>query len=272
MLPWNYGFHWNTGTIIFMGAFYAVLTIVAVTVLRAALRTWRVLRAEKAEQVRWHSDFHDLGAADRLCRHTLTGEFRNRACPNAFDCRDCATHRKLAKRKVKPIADEEDLFGMFFPEDRRYHRGHTWVHAEPDGTLTIGLDDLGRRLLANPEEVELPEPGQRVRVNAAAWRARKRNANVRVLSPVNGDVLETGGPDRGWFLKVKPDGTPLTHLLGRHEIRPWLQRELERLQLALTAEGAAATLADGGVPVEDIAACYPEADWDAVCGKMFLHP
>ena len=58
---------------------------------------------------------------------------------------------------------------------------------------------------------------------------------------------------------VKPASPPDTRM-----------REMERLQLALSAEGAAPTLADGGVPVPDIAAVYPEADWDAVCGEMFL--
>jgi hypothetical protein len=47
-------------------------------------------------------------------------------------------------------------------------------------------------------------------------------------------------------------------------------RELERLQISLTAEGAAPTLADGGAPVSDLAANCPQADWDAVCGHMFL--
>jgi len=47
---------------------------------------------------------------------------------------------------------------------------------------------------------------------------------------------------------------------------------LERLQLTLSVEGAAPSLADGGVPVADIAASYPAADWDAVCGEMFLEP
>ena len=34
MLPWIYGFHWNLGHIIFLGAFYCVLTAVAVTLMR----------------------------------------------------------------------------------------------------------------------------------------------------------------------------------------------------------------------------------------------
>src|SRR5512142_207030 len=95
MLPWNYGFHWNTGTIVFIGAFYSVLCVVAGTVLKAAARSWRALRAEKAEHVRWHSEFHDLTPAERACRHTFTGEFRDRVCPNGFDCRECETHGKL---------------------------------------------------------------------------------------------------------------------------------------------------------------------------------
>jgi len=274
MLPWNYGFHWNAATMVFMGAFYTVLAIVATTIAAAGWRAYRDLRARKAEAIRWHSDFHDLTARDRACRHALTGEFQRRECPNAFDCRECRTHVRLAERSSAAASPEpeDDILGMSFPSDRLYHRGHTWVRREPDGLVTVGLDDLGRRLLGSPESVELPRPGQRIRVNGAAWSARKRGADVRILSPVDGEVVETGGPDGEFYLKVKPESQDLRHLLCPREIRPWLLREMERLQLALTAEGAAPTLADGGAPVADIAASCPEADWDAVCGQMFLHP
>ena len=274
MLPWNYGFHWNTATMIFMGAFYAVVTVVAGTVLNAARRSWRVLRTQKAEHVRWDSEFHDLVAGDRACRHALTGELAGRVCPNGFDCRECEMHRKLIpliRQDDVPVVEEE-IFGLSFPSGRLYHRGHAWVHPEADGTLTIGLDDLAQRLVSNPDRVSLPKAGQRVHVNGTAWRARKRNAVVRVLSPVDGEVVETGGPGKGWYLRVKPENSDLRHLLCPHEVKPWIQRELERLQLALAAEGAAPTLADGGVPVADIAAAYPEADWDAICGRIFLQP
>ena len=272
MLPWNYGFHWNTGTMIFMGAFYTVVVIVASTLVNAALRSRRTLRARQAERIRWAEDFHDLPARDRQCRHVLTGEFTYRECPHAFDCRECETHPKLiARNPPTPVAEsEEDIFGMSFPLDRVYHRGHTWVHEEPDGTVTVGLDDLGRRILGEPDRVDLPQPGARVSVNGTAWRARKRNADVRILSPVDGEVIETGGSGVPWVLRIRPDLYDFRNLLGGHEIRPWVMREMERLQLALSAEGAAPTLADGGVPVPDIAAVYPQADWDAVCGEMFL--
>ena len=271
MFPWNYGFHFGVASYIFLGAFYTVLLVVATTVLNAFWRAHRDLSKGKAEDIRWHPDFHDLPAADRACRHVLTGEFKSRECPNAFDCRGCDTHARLVALHPPAAAESgAEIFGMSFPLDRMYHRGHTWAHLENDGTMTVGLDDLGRRLLGSPDAVELPKPGVRVTTNGTAFRFRKRDADVRVLSPIDGEVVETGGPDRPWYLRVRPDPLNVTHLLRGAEVRPWLMREMERLQLALSQEGAVPTLADGGVPVADIAASYPEADWDAVCGEMFL--
>jgi glycine cleavage system H lipoate-binding protein len=277
MLPWNYGFHWNLGHIIFLGAFYCVLSAIAVTLIAAARRTRRALLEHRVEEIGWHADFHDLPARDRVCRHVLTGEFQRRECPHAFDCRQCETHAKWIERHPlrAPEVPEADLFGMPFPLDRYYHRGHTWAHPEPDGTVTVGLDELGARLLGKPDDVNLPPSGAHVEVNGTAFRVRKNGADVRVLSPVDGEVVETGGAGSRWYLKVRPPATgeaAFRHLLRGAEIRPWMLRELERLQLVLSASEGAFSLADGGVPVADIAASYPAADWDAVCGEMFLEP
>jgi hypothetical protein len=274
MFPWNYGFQWSAGTIIFLGAFYTVLVVVVTTLLSAAWRSHRAIAHQEVEEIRWHSDFHDLTPADRVCRHVLTGEFRSRECPNAFDCRRCQTHAKLIEHHplTQVPESEEDFLGLAFPLDRFYHRGHTWAKLEDDGTVTVGLDELGKRLLGNPDRVEFPAAGSEIEANGTAFRVHKREADVRVLSPVDGKVIETGGPERGWYLRVAPESRDFTHLLRGAEVRPWLTREMERLQLALSMEGAAPALADGGVPVDDISAGYPTTDWDTVCGEMFLRP
>jgi glycine cleavage system H protein len=250
--------------------------VVAATVIFAVLRSRRALRAHETDEIRWHSDFHDLPARDRVCRHVLTGELKSRECPHAFDCRLCETHARLiaAHPPQQSGETEEEIFGMSFPMDCLYHRGHAWARPEADGTVTVGLDELGSRLVGAPDAVDLPHPGAVVHTNGTAFHIHKREADVRVLSPVDGVVVETGGPGRGWYLKVKPlnGHIDMRHLLCGAEVKPWLMREMERLQLALSAEGAAPTLADGGVPVADIAASYPKADWDAVCGDMFLEP
>jgi glycine cleavage system H lipoate-binding protein len=260
---------------IFLGIFYSVLAVISVTVALSLLRVARDFRSRRAEAICWQATFPDLPARERVCRHEFTGEFQHRTCDRAFDCRDCQTHSALmAKRPAQAAVDphEAEVMGLDFPLDRFYHRGHAWVHAEPDDTVTLGLDALGARLVADPESVQLPPVGSHIQSNGVAWRVRKRGADIRVLSPLDGEVIATGCAEDGWMLKVKPDGGQLDarHLLRGAEIRPWIAREMERLQTALAPANQTLTMADGGVPVDDIAAVYPEADWDAVCAEIFL--
>jgi glycine cleavage system H protein len=184
-------------------------------------------------------------------------------------------HPKFVAARTGTVRQEplaQMICGMPFPSDRLYHRGHTWARAEKDGTVTVGLDELGKRMLGVPDKMELPELGVRVHTNGTAWRAEKRGAEIRLLSPVDGEVIETGGPDAGWYLKVKPQGAAdMRHLLEPSEVEAWMMRELERLQIALGVGGSSVSLADGGVPVDDIGSAYPGADWDTVSGEMFLN-
>jgi hypothetical protein len=259
--------------IIFLGLFYAVLVAIAATLALSLFRAVRDFRARRAEAICWQATFPDLPARERVCRHEFTGEFQHRTCDKAFDCRECQTHAALVA-KHPPGPGEADVFGLDFPHDRFYHRGHAWAHPEPDGTVTVGLDPLGARLVAEPEAVALPAVGSHIQTNGAAWHVRKRGADVRILSPLDGEVVAIGGPQDGWCLKVKPDGGQLDarHLLRGAEIRPWIAREMERLQAALAPANQAPTMADGGVPMDDIAAGYPDADWDSVCAEIFLQP
>ncbi len=259
--------------IVFLGLFYLVLAVISATLALSLLRVARDFRARRAEAICWQATFPDLPARERVCRHEFTGEFQHRLCDKAFDCRECQTHTALVA-KHPPAPGEPDTFGLNFPLDRFYHRGHAWAHPEPDGTVTVGLDALGARLVAGPEAIELPAIGTHIQTNGTAWHVRKRGADVRILSPLDGEVVETGVPQDGWVLKVKPDGGQFDarHLLRGAEIRPWIKREMERLQAALAPANHLPTMADGGVPMDDIAAGYPDADWDAVCSEIFLQP
>jgi hypothetical protein len=259
--------------IIFLGLFYAVLAAICTTMALSLFRAARDFRARRAEAICWQATFPDLPARERVCRHEFTGEFQHRTCDKAFDCRACQTHAALVA-KHPPGPGEADIFGLDFPLDRFYHRGHAWAHPEPDGTVTVGLDPLGARLVAEPEVVALPAVGSHIQTNGAAWRVRKRGAEVRILSPLDGEVVATGGPQDGWYLRVKPDGGQLDarHLLRGAEIRPWIEREMARLLAALAPANQVPSMADGGVPVDDIAAGYPDADWDSVCAEIFLQP
>jgi glycine cleavage system H protein len=271
MFPNVYGFHWTPVHVIFLAIFFSVAAVIASTVIVAVLRARRDVIQGKANAIQWHSSFEDLPERDRACRHELTGEFRHRHCDRGFDCRSCTTHAKLIQAHPAGAAQEELLFGLTYPTDRLYHRGHTWVRREADGLVSIGADDLSRKMFGRVQQVELPPPGTKLEVNVTAWKLRHRGDEFRVLSPVDGEVVETGSPDNGFYLKVRTTGTD-THLLRGAEVRPWVMRELERLQLLIAPDPNAPALADGGVLVDDAPDAFPEVNWPAVWGEMLLEP
>lgn len=279
MFPWVYDFRWEPAHLIFLTAFGAVLLTLTSLLILTLTRTVRALRQGRAEAIRWAEDFHDLPGPSRACRHELTGEVARRTCARGFDCRTCEDHETFLSASPGPPPDAEgaretDILGFHMPADRLYHRGHTYVHPEPDGTVTVGLDDFASRLIGRPDKVLLPPPGSRLTVNGTAWRLRKGTAEVRVLSPVDGEVMEQGGDSCGWYLRVRPAQEPLDtrRLLRDGEIRSWILREVERLEGLLSRGPAGISLADGGAPIEDLASAIPEARRDEILGEMLLEP
>ncbi len=274
MFPWSPEFKWDVYHVAFFGALYSVLATVAGTLAFSAWRAWRDAREGRAAAIAWHGEFGELPPSARPCRHQLTGEASDRACGNGFDCRHCADHARFqALRQASGPADPAAHFGFALPLDRLYHRGHTWVKPESDGTLTVGLDDLARRLVGTPERVDLPAAGERLEVNGPAGRLRTRGREVRVLSPVDGKVVEVSGEGAAFTLRVDPGPTAdLRHLLSGGEVRAWALRELERLQRSMGSTALGAALADGGELVEDVGAARPGERYDAVLGDMLLEP
>jgi len=271
MFPNDYAFHWSPLHVLFLGIFFTVLIVVGSHFAVALWRASRGLRQNRYDAIRWHADFEDFPPELRACRHALTGECADRKCPNAFDCRQCRLHPMFIAKGLLPAECMEEVGGMIFPADRYYHRGHAWARAEADGTVTVGLDELARRLVGDAP-AQLPEPGTKIQVNGSAWQYQTGSGSVRILSPVDGEVLATGGASGEWMLKVRPSAGSLDtrHLLRGAEVKAWITRELERLQLALAPEPTGATLADGGVLVEDLPRANPSADWDRVYGEIFL--
>lgn len=267
MLPWVYGFTWQTGNVIFLTVFYAVVALILTTFGVAAVRAYRDLKSNHMDKIRWHIDFNDLPDFAKTCRHVFTGELNNRVCANGFDCRTCGLHANLAKvpRPDEPSDSPKagnfrngatSVFGLDMPTDRLYHRGHTWVRKESDGTLTIGLDDFGERLIGKTAYPELPEIGTMLAVNETGWHFTKDNSSIRILSPVQGEVIAVGDKTDEYYLKVRASSDcDLRNLLKGSEVRPWIMRERGRLEIALSAGKLGISLADGGV-----------------MGEMFLQP
>ncbi len=264
MFPEVDGFDWTFGHVFFISAFLAIVAALAAVAIVSLTRAVRDVSRGRSEPIRWSLDFAELPAPSRQCRHALTGEAPNRICPNAFDCRVCTNHPKF--RQAKAGEGSDMLFGLRYPNYRYYHRGHTWVAPQPDGTLLVGLDAIGHRTIGEPDVVKMPAPGSKVVNNGEGWRMWKDGLEVRVLCPVEGIVLQTGGPEDNWYLRVQPATRPadLRHLLRGEEVRAWVGKEIDRLQ--------GAVLADGGVLVDEFIREIPKPERDELLGQIFLEP
>jgi glycine cleavage system H protein len=270
MFPGVDGFHWSAGHIAFIALFLAVALTIGATVATAVLRSVRDFRARRTGSICWKIEFEELPGAERRCRHEVAGRVKDRICQNAFDCGNCRDFARLAELPAHAV---QVPLGLSLPQDRLYHRGHTWVRNEEDGTVTVGLDDLAQRMIGEPESVELPAPGAEIERDGPAWQLRKRGRLIRVRAPIAGTVVDRGGPQNEWSLKLRPrDSTDIRHLLRGVEVSAWMSRELERLQLELSQPGTAPALADGGVLVRGLMDAVPDADWDTVLAATFLEP
>jgi len=156
MFPWVDGFHWSPGHIIFLSLFAAVVLTIMSTIVSAVWRTASEFQTHRATEMCWHLNFAELPEAERCCRHQFAGRVPYRICPNAFDCRQCAQYAEFAALPSKTIVAN---LGVNFSNDLLYHRGHTWVRPENDGTVTVGLDELARHLIGHPDSVQLPAQG-----------------------------------------------------------------------------------------------------------------
>jgi len=273
MLPFVYGFTWDAGNIIFLGAFFIVVSLIAITLLRTTLRTMRAMNAGKIDEIRWHAGFEELPSSARVCRHAITGEAPHRRCDNAFACDHCQEHPRFerVREHAAKSSPQQASTPFFVPNDRFYHRGHTWVRPEQDGTVTVGLDDLGRRLFAGSNAEVLPSPGSQIHRNGIGWHIQKGDQRFSVLAPVTGTVLAAGTADNDWRLRVKPvEGESMEPLLRGEEVGAWLRGEFERFQRMLALPSIGTTLADGGVPAEDLSTVVPADRQEQVYADMFL--
>jgi len=272
MFPWTDGFHWTPNHVVFLSLFFAVVSTIVTTVVFAIRRAARDLNSNSAVELCWKSDFAELLESERACRHELSGRVASRTCDNQFDCRLC---QKYAQFAALPAAQTVDDLGITYSKDRFYHRGHTWVEPQQDGTVAIGLDELAERVIGTADCIGMPEVGNEIKLNGTAWRMTKVGRQIRVRAPLEGKVVAVGGPGQGWYLKIRPrlnpqDPATLLHLLRGSEVHGWLKRELERLQLQLRTPDTAPSLADGGVLMHGLMDQMPEADWDTVLADTFL--
>ncbi|MEM2896616.1 MAG: glycine cleavage system protein H [Candidatus Bathyarchaeia archaeon] len=132
--------------------------------------------------------------------------------------------------------------GYEFPEELYYSERHLWFKKETDGTLTIGLDDLGQKLLGNATFVRLMKEGTQLTpekyfgtIESLKWIERLRSPITGIIVKSNDEVkqkpsLVNEDPyGAGWLVKVKPTGDldkELSKLIHGDSLKKWVENEI----------------------------------------------
>ena len=226
-------------------------------------------------------------AADRKCRHILSGRVSSKYCSHNYNCADCAYHQMMEDTDYSVSASEVDTEyagGFSLAKKYYYHRGHAWARIEYGGRIRIGLDDFAVRLVGRLDDFRLPELGATVVQGEAGMAFSKGEFKAESLSPVEGVVVavnpgitenaglaNTDPYGRGWLMIVEPTRLKknLKSLLFDMESRAWIEDETRRLASLVQGETGYRLAATGGKAVNDIAAHIPEVGWNRLV-KMFL--
>jgi glycine cleavage system H lipoate-binding protein len=273
MLPFLYEWHWDLGHFIFMGLFYLVLVIIGFTLSLALFRS--IISRRRAKEVERHEVFHDMAESRLKCRYQITGILPDQTCHHEFDCATCPVHEPRRGEPVAASAVDQspvDTLGCDLDDALLYHRGQTYVQKEADGNVTVGLSDLANRILGYPDEVILPPVGTKLILCGNAFWIKKGKTDLRILSPIAGEIVETGNADKGWWLKIKPAvASPnFEHLYDGDLAKAWIKSELEMVSDYLGTKGESPLLAGGGKRVDSLPSAYPKAPWKNIWNDLFL--
>jgi glycine cleavage system H protein len=164
-----------------------------------------------------------------------------------------------------------------------YHPGHTWVMPEGNGTVRVGIDDFGRRLLDGICKANLPAKGSHLVAGEPAVQLDCGTRKARLVSPVDGVViavnrslakdgaaLERDPYGKGWLFTAAVSDQKFRGLPTGAAAMEWFMRETGRLTVFLHGE-LGVTLADGGELISKPPAMLSDEQWETLM-RTFFHP
>ncbi|MFP3870469.1 MAG: glycine cleavage system protein H [Syntrophobacteria bacterium] len=246
----------------------------------------RELKGKKARIVPWKETMKKRSAAERKCRHTLSGRAPFRLCPYDYECHQCPFDQMLEDGWELQIpyhlTNIPVVEGYRLPEGHFFHLGHAWARIEHGGRMRIGLDDFSMRLFGPVDSLELPLSGEEVKFSEVGLSFKRMGKEASVLSPLSGIVSSvnyrmTKEPtvvrdepyNEGWLLVLEPVEMKknLKDLLFGKESTEWIKEEHDKLVEMVSEVGIA--YADGG-PVQDVVGKVPDLTWERLTAE-FLH-
>jgi glycine cleavage system H protein len=164
-----------------------------------------------------------------------------------------------------------------------YAPSHTWLGAQADGSVRIGLDDIAQKALPGARVLQMAPVGTALKTGDALATLDVGGHRLTVAAPTDGTVVSTNPRvareprllhldpyRRGWIATLLPRTRDFEQWPSGEQARTWLRQEDHRLNAFLEMElGIAA--ADGGEWIVPPTAMMSEAQFEAM-RREFLTP
>ncbi len=219
---------------------------------------------------------------EQKCVWMTAGILSYQLCDRQFDCDHCPLDSALRTFPERTTIDQRQMATNVSAKGRKslipgylYSRKHCWIKSNDGNSVRIGIEPLLSSMLLNSKTVVLPSIGDRVQANkVCAWIVLE-GGTLAITSPLDGEVQRTNAAlvdqphdihddpfERGWLfdLSTREDIFNLSSLLRMAEADRHYSQDERRFQSLVNTEfkkhhaEAGVTLADGGKPVQDVAA------------------
>lgn len=131
--------------------------------------------------------------------------------------------------------------GYTFPDNLYYHKDHTWVKKEDDGTIRIGMNDFYQKSAGDTTYIDLPFEGDEVTQGETCGKIQSAKWVAKFVSPISGEITKVNNEleddctlinkspyDNGWIMIVKPTklDEELKTLYHGSQVEPWVKKEI----------------------------------------------
>jgi len=191
---------------------------------------------------------------------------------------------KQVTKKIKKVLGNLSANLLRIPQGLFLNKNHTWAHLELTGAAKVGLDDFLQHVTGEVTFTDLKKPGEIITKGEILAGVEKDGKNLRVFSPISGEILNTNqtildNPEivnedpyqEGWIYKIKPSNwvEETASCYFAEDATNWSKREMVRFKDFLMAgsmrkfssEPSMILLQDGGEIRDHILAELPNEVW-----------
>ena len=127
----------------------------------------------------------------------------------------------------------------YVPEDLKYSVNHTWLEAQSDGSMRVGITDFAQEQLGDVVFVELPEIGRTYELDEECGLVESVKSASDLYCPVSGEIMGVNeeiedSPEKinsdpygdGWLFQIMPkEESDKEALLGMQEYQEHIEEE-----------------------------------------------